>query len=93
MLKPRALRAGDRIGIVAPASSFAREAFDAGVDELRRLGYQPVFEDSVFARERYTAGDAALRASAFRRLRSSLSSSCRRRSFTRSSTLCQNFRK
>ena len=65
MLKPRALRAGDRIGIVAPASSFAREAFDAGVGELRRLGYEPVFEDSVFARERYTAGDAALRASAF----------------------------
>ena len=67
MLKPRALRAGDRIGIVAPASSFARETFDGGVDELRRLGYEPVYDDSVFARQRYTAGDAALRAAAFRR--------------------------
>lgn len=67
MLKPRALRAGDRIGIVAPASPFAREAFDAGVSELRRLGYEPVYEESVFARQRYTAGDAALRAAAFRR--------------------------
>lgn len=67
MLKPRALRAGDRIGIVAPASSFARETFDAGVAELRRLGYQPVYDDSVFARARYTAGDASLRASAFHR--------------------------
>jgi muramoyltetrapeptide carboxypeptidase len=67
MLKPRALRAGDRIGIIAPASSFAREIFDAGVDELRRLGYEPVYDDSVFARQRYTAGDAALRAAAFRR--------------------------
>jgi muramoyltetrapeptide carboxypeptidase len=67
MLKPRALRPGDRIAIVAPASSFARESFDAGVAELRRLGYDPVYDDSVFARQRYTAGAAALRAAAFHR--------------------------
>jgi muramoyltetrapeptide carboxypeptidase len=67
MLKPRALRPGDRIGLVAPASPFGRESFDAGVAELRRLGYEPVYDDSVFARQRYTAGDAALRAAAFRR--------------------------
>jgi muramoyltetrapeptide carboxypeptidase len=67
MLKPRALRPGDRIAVVAPASSFARAEFDAGVEELRRLGYEPVFDESVFARARYTAGDAALRAAAFRR--------------------------
>jgi len=67
MVKPRALRPGDRVAVVAPASSFARAEFDAGVEELRRLGYQPVFEDSVFARARYTAGDAALRADGFRR--------------------------
>jgi len=67
MLKPRALRPGDRIAVVAPASPFARAEFDAGVSELRRLGYDPVFEESVFARARYTAGDAAVRAAAFRR--------------------------
>jgi muramoyltetrapeptide carboxypeptidase len=67
MLKPRALRSGDRIALVAPASSFARDAFDAGVAELRRLGFEPVYDESVFARERYTAGAAALRAAAFRR--------------------------
>lgn len=67
MLKPRALRPGDRIAVVAPASSFARAEFDAGIGELRRLGYDPVFDESVFARARYTAGDAALRAGAFRR--------------------------
>jgi muramoyltetrapeptide carboxypeptidase len=66
MLKPRALRPGDRIAVVAPASSFARAAFDAGLAELRRLGYEPVFDESVFARARYTAGDASLRAAAFR---------------------------
>lgn len=67
ILKPRALRPGDRIAVVAPASSFARESFDAGVAELRRLGYEPVYDESVFARARYTAGDAAVRADAFRR--------------------------
>ena len=67
MLKPRALRAGDRIGVVAPASSFSRDSFDAGVAELKRLEYEPVYDESVFARLRYTAGDAALRARAFRR--------------------------
>ena len=67
MLKPRALGSGDRIGIVAPASSFAREPFDAGVAELERLGFEPVFDETVFARGRYTAGDPALRAAAFRR--------------------------
>ena len=67
MLKPRALRPGDRVAVVAPASPFARDEFDAGIDELRRLGYDPVFDESVFARSRYVAGDAALRAAAFRR--------------------------
>jgi len=67
MRKPRALRPGDRIALVAPASPFPRESFDAGVAELRRLGYEPVYDESVFARHRYVAGDAALRADSFRR--------------------------
>jgi muramoyltetrapeptide carboxypeptidase len=67
MLKPRALRPGDRVAVVAPASSFAREGFDAGVAELGRLGFEPVYDDSVFARSRYTAGAAELRAAAFRK--------------------------
>jgi muramoyltetrapeptide carboxypeptidase len=67
MQKPRALRPGDRIAIVAPASPFARDEFDAGVEELRRLGFEPVYEDTVFARRSYLAGDASMRAAAFRR--------------------------
>ena len=66
MLKPRALGPGDRIALVAPASPFSRSEFDAGVAELRRLGYEPVYDERVFARTRYTAGDPDLRASAFR---------------------------
>ena len=60
--KPPALRPGDRIAIVAPASPFAREEFDAGVHELRQLGFDPVYTDAVFARDDYLAGGAELRA-------------------------------
>ena len=68
MLKPRALKSGDRIAIVAPASSFARDEFARGVAEIERLGFIPVFDDSVFARESgYLAGSAEVRAAAFAR--------------------------
>jgi muramoyltetrapeptide carboxypeptidase len=65
MLKPRALRPGDRIAVVSPASPFACDEFDAGVAELRRLGFEPVFDESVFAREGYVSGPAETRAQAF----------------------------
>jgi muramoyltetrapeptide carboxypeptidase len=66
MRKPRALRSGDRVAIVAPASPFDREEFAAGVEELRALGFDPVYDASVFDRERYVAGTAEVRAGAFR---------------------------
>ena len=64
MLKPRALAPGDRLAVVAPASPFTREEFDCGLDEIRRLGFVPVYEDSVFARQRYVAGSPEVRAAA-----------------------------
>jgi len=67
MRKPRALQPGDRIAVVAPASPFEHTEFEAGVAELRALGFEPVYEDSVFARHGYLAGPAALRAEALRR--------------------------
>jgi muramoyltetrapeptide carboxypeptidase len=63
--KPRALTPGDRIAIVAPASPFARADFDAGVAELRALGFEPYYEESVFERHGYVAGTAEARAAAF----------------------------
>jgi muramoyltetrapeptide carboxypeptidase len=67
MIKPRALEPGDRLAVVAPASTFKREEFDAGIEELGRLGFRPTFDEDVFSRERYLAGTAALRAAAVRR--------------------------
>lgn len=65
MLKPRALRPGDRIAVVAPASHFERDEFDRGVAEIRRLGYDPVYSESVFERGMFTAGSPEVRADAF----------------------------
>ena len=67
MLKPRALEPGSRLAVVAPASSFPRQEFDDGIAELERLGFVPVYDDSVFARLPYVAGPAALRADAIHR--------------------------
>jgi muramoyltetrapeptide carboxypeptidase len=64
MRKPRALSPGDRLAVVAPASPFAREEFDRGIDELRLLGFDPVYQDSVFSRDGYVAGSPAVRAEA-----------------------------
>jgi len=66
MLKPRALSPGDHLAVVSPASPFKREEFDRGVDELRRLGFIPVFDETVFARQRYVSGPPELRAAAIR---------------------------
>jgi muramoyltetrapeptide carboxypeptidase len=65
MRKPRALTPGDRIAVVAPASPFARDEFDAGIEEIRTLGFEPVFEESVFERKSYLAGPADVRAAAW----------------------------
>ena len=64
--KPRALRDGDRVAIVAPASPFDRGRFERGVGELCDLGIEPVFDDRVFARQAYVAGSASARAEEFR---------------------------
>ena len=64
MLKVRALKPGDRLAVVAPASPFPREEFDRGIVEIRRLGFVPVYDDTVFARDRYVAGPARVRAAA-----------------------------
>src|SRR5579864_141701 len=55
-IKPSALRRGDTVGIVAPASYFKREEFEAGCEVLRQMGYKPVYSESIFERDLYFAG-------------------------------------
>jgi muramoyltetrapeptide carboxypeptidase len=67
LIKFRPLRPGGRVALVAPASAFDRAEFDAGVAELKRLGFEPVWDDTVFERRAMTAGDANVRVRAFER--------------------------
>ena len=67
-LNPPALRSGDRVGIIAPASSFNRERFDVGCETLRKMGYEPVFENSIFDRDLYFAGSTERRAREFEQM-------------------------
>ena len=61
-IKPRALRPGDKVGIVAPASNVKRELLEAGCDGLRRAGYEPFYFESILERDLYFAGSAERRA-------------------------------
>src|ERR1700678_983094 len=60
-LKPPALRPGDTVGIVAPASNVKRSDLEAGCEALRREGYRPFYFDSIFDRDLYFAGTAKRR--------------------------------
>ena len=66
MVKPRALQSGDRVALVAPASPFDVQEFHDGVRELQTLGFEPIYDESVFARTGFLAGTPALRAAALR---------------------------
>jgi muramoyltetrapeptide carboxypeptidase len=61
-VKPAALRPGDTVGIVAPASPVKREQLQAGCDRLRQFGYTPFYFDSIFEHELYFAGSVERRA-------------------------------
>ncbi len=61
-IKPPALKKGDTVGIVAPASYFQRQDFESGCEALRQMGYKPVYDDSIFDRDLYFAGSVERRA-------------------------------
>ena len=60
-IKPRALRSGDKVGIVAPASNIKLELLEAGCDGLRHMGYEPFYFDSILDRDLYFAGSVERR--------------------------------
>ena len=56
LVPPPALRAGDRIAVAAPAGAFKAEELHTGVERLRSRGFDVVFDEGIFDRERYLAG-------------------------------------
>jgi muramoyltetrapeptide carboxypeptidase len=61
-IKPPALRPGDKVGVVAPASNVKREMLDAGCAGLRLAGYEPFYFESILERDLYFAGSVERRA-------------------------------
>jgi len=65
ILQPPALKRGDKIGILAPASSFSKQAFEDGCNRLRQMGFEPVYSPTIFERDLYFAGSVARRREEF----------------------------
>src|SRR5580693_3014010 len=61
-IKPPALRPGDTVGIVAPASNVKRGDLEAGCEGLRRAGYRAIYSDSILDQDLYFAGSVERRA-------------------------------
>jgi muramoyltetrapeptide carboxypeptidase len=62
--KPVALKRGDAIGIVAPASPIEGARLREGIRELEAIGYRVVLTDQVLARDGFFAGEHAARTAA-----------------------------
>ena len=57
-IKPHALRSGDAIRVIAPASPFKPEKLEKGIPELQRLGFKVRHDARILARDGYFAGSA-----------------------------------
>ncbi len=63
MEKPRVLRSGDMVGLVAPSSPFERDSVKAGIEVLKSLGFQIQHFPDLFTRgEGFLAGGDSRRA-------------------------------
>jgi muramoyltetrapeptide carboxypeptidase len=68
LVKPPALRPGDTIGVVAPASNVKQSDLETGSQALRHAGYNPVYLDSILDRDLYFAGTASRRLHEFEQM-------------------------
>jgi muramoyltetrapeptide carboxypeptidase len=64
-LKPPALRPGDLIGIVAPASNIKPELLEEGCRELEQLGFRTLYRPGITTSYRYFSGTTERRAAEF----------------------------
>lgn len=62
---PDPLRPGDGIYVVAPSGAFDRQALNDGLDLIAAAGFEPIVNESIFARHRYMAGTDELRIEVF----------------------------
>ncbi len=56
IIRPRVLKKGDTIGIVAPAGPFKKAAFDVGIKLLNEMGFNTRVHPWAYQSDRYLAG-------------------------------------
>jgi muramoyltetrapeptide carboxypeptidase len=56
VIKPKALKKGDTIGIVAAASNIKKDLLEQGCRELERLGFKTYFRPDIVSSFRYFSG-------------------------------------
>ena len=61
-IKPKALKEGDTVAIVAPASNLKSDYLKRGVSELEKLGFKVRYDADILSKDRYTAGSDERRA-------------------------------
>ncbi|HXX27959.1 MAG TPA: LD-carboxypeptidase [Terriglobales bacterium] len=60
-VKPPALKPGDTVGVIAPASNIKRDLVEAGLNQLRAMGYRTLVLPSIFDEDLYFAGSVERR--------------------------------
>jgi muramoyltetrapeptide carboxypeptidase len=60
-VKPPALKPGDTVGVIAPASNVQRDLLEAGLNQLHAMGYQTSVLPSIFDEDLYFAGSVERR--------------------------------
>lgn len=61
IIKPKSLKSGDTIGIIAPSGRVDRLQFLQGVKFLEEKGFKVVYSDDIFREYRYLAGSDSVR--------------------------------
>src|SRR5262245_42315381 len=65
MIRPKALKAGDTIGIVAAASNIKQDLLEQGCRELEQLGFKTYFRPDIISTFRYFSGTRERRLAEF----------------------------
>ncbi len=55
-LKPKILKPGDRVRVIAPASPFDKKVFKKGIGKIASMGVEVVFRRDIFSKTDYLAG-------------------------------------
>lgn len=56
IIKPKFLKSGDTVAIVAPSGALDKEKFLVGIRNFESLGFKTIYSDRIFDKKRYLAG-------------------------------------